>query len=468
MTKIFYLILAVASISVSSLTFGGGLVSHRDHYFTASGPKVLSLKDAIYLSVRTNPAVKSAYLQRISDKFALEVARNEFEPQYKLDGTVRFQQGSAPDYHLLPGVRLKTPMGTQINIDVDRQIGGNQAALGTFSLTQPLLRGFGSAITLTNLHNAKDNELVNQLNLKSQVISTITQVIQAYHTLIQDYKSLAVDQQALSDSLKTLDSTQRKIKVGKVAETEITQQQAQVANQQFAVTNDKNTILRDYQNLLILLGLDPASKLQIEKELSSRDLFIPEKNACIKMALTNNINYQTQLIALRQLERDIDVQRNQQLPDLTLNASATEDLSDATGGNRQVSLNLSVPIDDKFRQQGLLNSLVGYKKFRVSLENTKRQLETDVINAIRSLEAQRIQIKLAEDSVKYSEQSLQIAQKKFEYGRTTIFEITSLRSTLTSSQINLINQRISYLNTFAQFEQTLGISLERWELRICC
>lgn len=467
MTKYFYLILALASMTLCAVTYGEGSPTHRDHYFTAS-EKSLSLKDAIYLSVRTNPAVKSAYLQRVSDKFALEVARNEFEPHYQLNGSAIYQQGSSAIYHALPGINLKTPIGTQLGLAVDKQFGQDNPALGTFTLTQPLLRGFGPEITLTNLNNARDNELINQLNLKSQVIATITQVIQAYYTLIQDYKNLDVDQQALKDSQKTLDNTQRKIKVGKVAETEITQQQAQVANQQFSVTNDKNTILRDYQNLLILLGLDPASKLQIEKELSKRNLFIPEKNACIKLALANNINYQSQLISLRQLERDLVVQKDQQLPDLTLSATATEDLSESTGGTRQIALNLSVPIDDKPRQQGLINAKISYKKFKVSLENTKRQLETDVINAIRSLEAQRIQIKLAEDSVRYSEQSLQIAQKKFEYGRTTIFEITSLRSTLTSNQINLINQRISYLNTFAQFEQTLGISLERWGLRICC
>ena len=42
-----------------------------------------------------------------------------------------------------------------------------------------------------------------------------------------------------------------------------------------------------------------------------------------------------------------------------------------------------------------------------------------------------------------------------------MFEITSLRRTLTQSQVNLIFQRINYLNTYALFEQLLGVSLER-------
>lgn len=437
-------------------------------------PKDLSLADAVLLTVRNNPQMRSAALQRVIDKFSLEVAHNEFEPQYSLTGSVSYAQGQGdPFYQLNPGVSLKTPFGTQIDINGENRIFGDERQRASISIKQPLLRGFGPSVTLAGLNNAKDGELINRLAFKNQAISSITTIIQAYHQLVQSYQSLTVDQLALDDSLNTLETTRLRIKAGKAAETEVTQQEAQVANQRFAVTRDKNSIDRDYQNLLTLLGLNPRAKLNIDQKITLEGLFLPDQAKCIKLALSNNVSYQQSLISFRQSERRLMVEHNNQLPDLNVTVAASKNLrdrDDAVFGDeeRRISLNLSVPIDDRSRQAGLVNAKIELEKLKISLADQKRKLETDVINAIRDLHAQQEQIKLAENSVKYSKESLEIAQKKFEYGRTTMFEITSLRRNLTQSELTLINQKIAYLNTFAQFEQTLGISLDRWKLKLKC
>lgn len=431
----------------------------------------MTLQEAIILSMRNNPAVQSSLLQRTVDKYSLLVAKREFQPQFTLQFRANYGNNSKPDYRAVPGVSYRSPIGTELSIDADSGFVGGQAVATSVTVRQPLLRGFRPKVVLANYHDALDNERINKLNLKNQLISTITNVIQSYHTLVQDYNALEIDELALKDSLRTLRNTEMKIKAGKAAATELTQLQAQVANQKLSITRDKNTIDRDKQSLLILLGLDPYADIEIDRSINIEGFEPPSQDRSIALAMSNNVEYQEALISLKQRERQVVVQKDNQLWKLDAVASASETYNQGVfekDNIRDVRLELDIPIDDKSRKQGLIGAKIGLQQFKIGLADRKRRLMTDVINAVRDLKAQREQIKLAENSVKFSKESLDIAQKKFKHGRTSMFEITSLQQTLTQNKLSLIGQKINYLNTLAQFEQTLGVSLTRWNLEIDC
>jgi outer membrane protein TolC len=187
------------------------------------------------------------------------------------------------------------------------------------------------------------------------------------------------------------------------------------------------------------------------------------------MALCNNINYRKSVIGMKAKYRDLAVAKNNQLWNLSVTATNAQNILTEyqdIESDRRLVINLDIPFNDKQREQGLVNAKIGLDQFKIDQRNTERQLVSDVITALRNLEAQREQITLAEKSVDYSLQSLHIAQKKFQFGRSSMFEVTSLQRQLTSQQQTLINQKITYLNTMAQFDQTLGTSLKRWDVNI--
>lgn len=431
-------------------------------------PKHLSLYEAVMLSLRSNPQVKNAKLQRVVDKFSLEVARNEFEPRYTLQANGVYTRGEKPVYGNDIGVRLKSPFGTEFNVQVDSIFGPKQSNTLSASIKQPLLRGFGRDVTLVGLHNSYDQEKINQLALKDTVMSTITQVVSAYLQLVLDYNAVAINKQSLTDAQKTLEATKLQIKAGKVAETALTQQIAQVAQFKLSLTRGNNSIQRDTRNLMVLLGLNPHSNLAVDTDVVMPTIGLPERNETLHVALKNNVGYQRTLIGLGERYRSLMIAKNNQLWDLSLTASSSKDLRVARGAanDSRVTLGLDIPIDDKPRRQQLVSAKVGLKQFQISLENTKRNLVSQVLNSLNDLEAQRRQIALAEENVKYALKSLEVAQKKLKYGRSSMFEVTSLRQSLTASQQSLLSERINYLNTLSQFEQLQGTTLERWKLHV--
>ncbi|MCB1828013.1 MAG: TolC family protein, partial [Coxiellaceae bacterium] len=419
---------------------------------------------------------RSAKLQRVIDKYSLEVARNEFEPQFSFNANGEIVEGRGAGANMTPGVKYKTKYGTQFDLGLVGNYYDGQGDSGAqIRVRQPLLRGFGADIVTANYCNAIDQEKINKLNLKEKMQATVTSVIQSYYQLVEDYNKLEVDEQALKDSLETLKSTQLKIEAGKVAPKEITQQEAQVSDQRFTLIRDNNKIDSDYQNFLLLLGVSPDSKFTIVREIPEHQIKVPNMQQSISTALNENVNFFTKTMGLRGQERAVAVAENEQKWRLDIvgkvNQSLVQDstLSTISGTNflndHRVSLELEIPINDKPRKQKLINANINLKKFKIALDNEKKKLETEVVNAVRDLEAQQQQIKAAERSVLFAEDSLKTAQRKFEFGRTSMFEVTSLRRRLTQSKTTLIQQRITYLNTLAKFQQTLGVTLKQWHLR---
>lgn len=438
--------------------------------FHPAGPaKMLTKQEAVLLALRNNPQIKSAYLQRVVDKFALEVARNEFEVKYSLSGLAEYTAEGDLAVRGGPGATLKLPIGTEVSVQTNTSVLGTQTGEATFNLKQPLLRGFGTDVNLVNLRNAKDTECINRLNFKEQFQNTITQVISAYHQLVQDYNTLAVDKASLKDSLDSLKAARLQIKAGNRAETSITQTEAQVARQRYTITSNENTIKQDTQKLLILLGMNPHAKISVDQIIDISNVKVPSEKESIRLALKNNIAYRTNLLTFKTLERNLLLARDAQRWDLSLNATSKELLviqDDPTFNGRRAWLDLTIPIDDKTRQQQLVTAKVNLDKYKIEMAKNEQQLISDVITALSDIKAQQEQIHLAEQTVKYSEQSLRISQKKLQFGRSTEFETTSLLTQLTSEQQTLINQKITYLNTVAKFEETLGVSLDRWHVQL--
>lgn len=461
-------------VMVGVLVSNGNVLAksaHKNHL------KTLTLHDAILLAVRNNPQVRSARLQRVVDKFALEVARNEFLPQFKFTASGHVVDGQNPDVSANPKITLKTGIGTTFEAGLTGSYyDGTDSERFTASMRQPLLRGFGSTVTMAGWCNALDTEQVNQLIFKDKLQSTVTKVIKAYYKLVEDYNRLDVENLALQDSLQSLKSIKLKIKAGKIAPMEATQQEAQVANQRYTITQNQNTIDRDYQELLVMLGLDPNSQIQIVRTIPQDKIVVPNRDQSIERALRNNIGFIRELISLKEKKRAVLVAQDDQRWKLDLTASINQDLkrennvgiydfsSSGFRDDKRVGLELSIPIHDLANQKKLVDAKMGLRKFLLALDNEKRLLITNVVNAIRDLKAQQAQIDSAQRAVDLSIKSLHIAQRKFDYGRTTLFEITSLRKSLTQRQQALIQQRIAYLTTLAQFEETLGVTLSKWHL----
>lgn len=428
----------------------------------------LSLTEAVLLAVRNNPSIRNARLQRVVDKFSLEIAHNEFEPQAEFSTAGNYTTGEHPSYLVKPGARLKTFLGTTLSTNYSQDLTHNREKTLALSATQPLLRGVRPSVVLAPLHNAIDQEAINRLTLNARVISTITQTIAAYNTLVQSYNSLQVQELALKESLNLLEEYKIKFKAGSLPRVSITEQQSQVASLRLNIESAKNAVSQARHALLITLGLDPRSRLQIDNALTdftNQPLTLKQST---QIALAHNINYQQALIALRSRHRAVKVQKDQQLWDVTLSGSVeiTEQAQAAKQTHSSATLSLSIPIDDVNRKAGLANAKIALKQAKISLQESRDRLIASVADAVNNLNSQARQLKLAKQKVALASKTYKTASLSHKYGFNSASEVVRQQNTLINARLSLINLQINYINVQANFRALLGQTLADWHITL--
>lgn len=451
-------------------------------------PKFLSLQDAIFLSLRYSPLVRSGDIQRVIDKFNLRLAQYAYEVQYSLTGGLTYTNATAGSvhsesttYNVAPAINYLSPIGTQITATATNTFNHTISNPTFFNpqlsivAVQPLLKGYGPIVTLAPLYNAYDTELVTRLTFRNTVITDITTVITQYTAVIQALNTLKALQLALDASLATLKQYRAEIIAGRRAKADVVQFQANVAQQELSIQAQLITILSTKLTLLQTLGLDPTTQFTVPEQVTMNDKCLPDLQQSIQTALRNDINYQTQKLNLRVSQRNLLVARDNQR--WTLNATLTQNFGGGSGGginqgfgslfngqNKSTNINvqLTVPIHNITIQSQLVNAKVGVDQAEIALAATRRGVIANATNAYYTLINTKQQIASAQASVDLANETLKNANIRLNYGRSTPFEVATLQNNLTNAQISLINTQISYVNALASYEQVLGITLERW------
>lgn len=454
---------------------------------TITFPKKLTLQDAILLALRYNPNVEDSEIQRIVDKYNIILEHYNFEPQFTFSQDSTYSSGATPVTTMNATAALKTMVGTSFDFAYTNSFEpGQRHGNATFTITQPLLRGFGYVARIPWL-DTLDNELIARLTFQTQIISSVIAVITSYRTLVGDYNSLDIQKQNLKVTQQTVNQFKLEVKIGKLAASDLNQQLANLQNARLNVNQVADQLQDDYQAFLAAVGLIPAVKVNIEKEIHFRDVSLPSLMAAIHMALKHNQAYQQAVIGLRSSKRAIASARDGRKPELNLvytRPIAFDKPALAGGGDggdggliplepvpgpitpTTFAINFTFPIDDVPAKSALINAEVSYEKAKIALEQQKENLIRTVMTQYRSLQIQKQSIEIAEKQVEFQEQTLRDARIKFRFGKVTMFEVIQDQNQLLSSRTALVTQKIQYLNLITTFYQTLGITLDKWHIQL--
>lgn len=436
--------------------------------------RMLSLHDAIALALRGNPTIEVSELQRILDKFGMELVAQAYRVQWNpLTLTSTLQNKVLPIWAAGGGISLTAPTGTNFALAQTNNLLGGPGNT-TLTVTQPLLQGFGTAFNLVNYKNGIDSERVARLSFKSSVISVVVTVIKAYRSLVAAYNSLDVSKQSLANQEKSVELAKLKVKAGKVAPADLTQQEANVESTRLSVVQSENSLRDAYQDFLSALGLVPSANIFIDRVIKIDHVKIPDLQTCIKAALKYNIAYQTALIQLNITKRALITAQNARKWTLNVSSAVTLGAQRSAIGeqitssdtNPTLALSLSVPIDNIQAKQGEESAKISIEDAKINLEQTKEQLVRQVIDQWEGIRNQYRQVQIAELGVKLQEKTLANSKLKLKFGKSSIFEVNTLETNLLSQQVGLINEKITYLNAATDLYQTLGLTLDKWKISL--
>lgn len=449
----------------------------------------LTIKDAILLALRYNPNIQNAELDRIIQIYQLRLAHNAFELQYALAGQAGVSNsrysgvgnGVTQNYMVAPEFDLKTKLGSHIALKMNNSAMslGDYNPMLTFSLTQPLLRGFGLAANEAGLLDAIDTEALNKLNLRQSVIDQITLVSTAYHTLILSGNNFQNQQRQLEEAHKSYDTNEKKIHAGELETTANIQQSYQIESLNLMVEQAENDFKTAAQNLLEAIGLDPEMKLAVPNDVRVDNLKTPDVNTSIAQALQNNTQYLALQTRFRADERAYAVAKNQQLWQLDLTSNVqTGTVTNVDNNNgssgiyrghnitESAGIILTIPLRDLNRRNTLITAKIRLEKDKLNLIAAKRALITNIKNTISAIQSLAKRYELAKRQVDLATQSYTLEKKKQQAGISTALDVNNTQNQLIQAQAGLISAKIAYLNQRALLQRILGTTLEHWHIKL--
>jgi outer membrane protein TolC len=444
-------------------------------------PLPLSLDEAVALTLRHNRTIRSAYLQRVVERFDLRAAERAFVPQASIGGEIvtrRTAQGDAGTEAIVSsGVTWRSPVGTAVSFfwDQSRSLdGGPDADWGaaTLSVSQPLLRGAGTDVNLAGVRVARLQERINRLQLEATVSNEIAGVILAYRSLVQAQEQTRLAEVSLGRSEAILATNEALIEAGRMAAADIVQTESAVAGQELALLQARQQQTSAQLVLLQRLAIDPGTNVIATDTVEAERVPIDFGRA-LEFALSARVDLLAQSQAIEQMRQSLVVARNDRLPDVSLTGSVSRfgdgDRFPAPFVGRTdyaAGLRLEIPIGDISRRQNELRAETSLRTAELRYEDLTQSVETQVRDAIQNVDANWRQVEAAQRRRALAERALNIQLERLRFGRASNFETLSLQADLRAADTQELTAKIAYLNALTTLDQQIGSTLETWRVSL--
>jgi outer membrane protein len=461
-------------------------------YAELNDRRTLSLNDAIMLSIRENPNVQQTQLSYVLQKYSLELAQWQFKPHYSFSATRTTTKNFSvtTDNYVTENatganasVALLAPYGTKATLSPSVDQSDHFHPELTFEVIQPLMRGFGRPIVEAALYNAMDNEKISRLNVEGSLRNTVTAVINAYLDVIAAQNNLEVDKQALKRSEISVQQTKLFIKSGRKAGVELVAVQADVANAQTRIENDKNNLDQMRYGLLTAIGINPNTKVQFtDLNVSAliKKYHIPTLKQSKQLILENDIQYQTDQITFEGTrKRSILEAEDNTRWELNVTGSAhagggigdgpnigLKSLINGVNQTNTLTLNLTIPIDDKQAKNAVANAKIALREAAIALQQEKWSKETSIINGWNSIFSAERALHYAESAEKLQLQTYEISFQKYSHGLIDSLQLQSTQQQLIESDRALNLAQINYLKALVNLDQMIGRTLQTWKVKV--
>jgi outer membrane protein len=374
----------------------------------------------------------------------------------------------------------------------------NPSTAGSVSLsvTQPLLQGLSPAVNRRDIKAAKNNLKITDLQMKMQVITTISALLNLYWDLVSFNDDVRLKQRALDLAQKLYDDNRSQVQLGTLPQIEVTRAAAEVSARREDLLQSQTHVAQQETVLKNTLSRNSASNAWLD------DVHIIPLDQ-IEVPKTEDLKPVSELISQALMQRpelqqsDINLasnkimeagDRNGLLPSLNAFAAlANNGLAGAatplcgnacsylTGGegnvllqelrrnfpNYSVGFSLSIPFRNRVAQADYMADELTIRQTELKLKRAENQVRVEVKNAVMGLQQARSRYESAVATRVLAEETLQSEQDRFNFGQTpdTTLVIQAQKDVV-QDQTDEVQAMANYTHARIAFDFAVGQTLE--------
>ena len=382
------------------------------------------------------------------------------------------------------GLVGKTPFGTSYDIGgttlIEENARRNFTRYDTFlgiSLTQPLLKNFGTGANMAAIRIARADLSISDWALRQEMINVITDCIHAYSELCYAIEYLDVEERSRELASQLVDDNTKRWQIGTMIPLDVFQARGELASREERVLvaqrnvadreNALKQILSDEVHTLLGLRVRPAAP-QLPKVPH------PDVKKDIVKALDLRPDYRQALLAIQKQNITVVYSRNQALPRLDLVASFGFNGIDTKLGDSlvraagvrdnniaaSVGAVFSVPIPNNENLGSKEAAKLQIAKSLVALKRLEQNIIIDIDNAAGRIETVNKRVEASTVARKYAAATLDAANKRYDAQTGTTFEILQFQRDLANAEGIELRARADYINALADYASVTATTLE--------
>ena len=493
-----------------------------------NGQLPLTMGDLINLILQNNLDLSVNRLSPMSSQYVIDSLYRTFEPNLHVQATIN--RNTSPATTILSGAAnpsslggaytvgfsQQLPTGTIVNVDasMNRNSSNSNFSIlnpnwnGTmrYSFTQHLTRDFGRTVNMHQIHVAKNNEKVSEVQFERQLIDLVAQAQRTYWDLFFSAEDIKVKKRSVDLAQKTLSDNQIQVQIGTLAPIDIVQAESEVANRnlQFVTSTYTEIQTQDQVKKLITAQGDPGTVLaklmpmQGVRKPDASDVMPVEE--AIKIALENRPEMKQIQLDIENKNLDYEFSKNQLLPTVDLLASYTQTGTAGTkaastgsifgppqnvnpnlvGGlgtafgqvfsynytGYSVSISVQIPLRNRGAQADNARAATEKRISENRLTAQAQQIALDVRNTLTQVDMNKARIEAATKARELAERRLDAEQKKFDLGASTIRFVLEEQRNVAQAQTDELQSLVNYTKAIVDFDRATGMTLKKNNVEI--
>ena len=346
------------------------------------------------------------------------------------------------------------------------------------TITQPLLRGAGIAVTTATLNRAKIGLTRAGFDFHARALDIIQQTESAYYNLVYAREQLRVFRVSLDLANRLLDEAKAKKTVGTATDVDVLQAQVGAANARSNVLTAEKSVKDTSDALLALIGRFELDTALGDTRFDDFTGQLPLIESSYQLALHHQPDYISAKMQLDQLRLDVDVAKNGLKPTVNLQGvlgfngargSGSDAFNSAAGHDNnswEVDLTVSYPlgrVSDKARYRQSLSTL---NQQTLTVHQLEQNILVQVRSAVRAVETNSEKVKIAALAAEFSAREYDLETARFSAGLATSRDVLQTQSDLETARVAELQSRITLQNSIAALHRLEGSSLERYHVTL--
>ena len=346
----------------------------------------------------------------------------------------------------LPSITISGYISDQDNTKTDGNDSNFEPEEKSMTIEQKIFQG-GSGVA--NFMKKKRGQSLGEFKLKKIEQEILLEAAKVHTNLLLSKKKVNINLMNIDLLERQVETDQNRLEKGEISLTDLAQSESFLAGARAKLISAQNDLVTSKANFEKVIGKKPGENIQ---EIKKTNLDLPESlAAAYNISNSDNPDLQIALLEYEQAKLDVIIAGSDLSPSATLSYKiAEQDDISSTVKNRTQQTVTATATWPLFSGGSNIFNLRKTQELRnqkeLLLEDSRKKIETDVVNAWSNYQSSKSVLDSIRSQVKAAEIANEGITLEYESGseRTTL-EVIQSRTILLNSRISLASSERSFL-----------------------